>query len=247
MKRFSGICIITEDVRRLRDFYREVLQVEPQGDDVFTAFQTEGAELAIFTRQGMQQMAPGSMQGIGQGSCTLEFEVEDVDREYARLSSLNVPIVKPLTTQPWGRRSVWFRDPDGNIVNFYATLAGSQPPEDLKALVRRYFQRLLNEKDVAVVDEMLSKDYQDTDYPPGTPPGPENTREYVDRFMQDYPDMRFEIEELLAEGNQVAARLLWRGNHRETGVAFHQMGIIMLRINGEGRIAERWSAYKVIE
>ena len=28
-------------------------------------------------------------------------------------------IVKALTTQKWGRKSVWFRDPDGNIVNFY--------------------------------------------------------------------------------------------------------------------------------
>jgi hypothetical protein len=28
--------------------------------------------------------------------------------------------VKPPTTQSWGRRSIWFRDPDGNNVNFFA-------------------------------------------------------------------------------------------------------------------------------
>ncbi|MGW0828878.1 VOC family protein [Streptomyces prunicolor] len=32
---------------------------------------------------------------------------------------LSVEILKPPTTQPWGRRSVWLRDPDGNIVNLY--------------------------------------------------------------------------------------------------------------------------------
>ena len=43
MKRFNGICIITEEVHRLRDFYRDVLQVETEGEDVFGAFSTEGA------------------------------------------------------------------------------------------------------------------------------------------------------------------------------------------------------------
>jgi catechol 2,3-dioxygenase-like lactoylglutathione lyase family enzyme len=49
----------------------------------------------------------------------LEFRVADVDREYARLKSLVEVWVKPPTTQPWGTRSVYFRDPDGNLVDFY--------------------------------------------------------------------------------------------------------------------------------
>jgi catechol 2,3-dioxygenase-like lactoylglutathione lyase family enzyme len=68
-------------------------------------------------------MAPGSTANAGTGSAVLEFEVEDVDVEYQRLRDLNVPIVKPPTTQPWGVRSVWFRDPDGNVINFYARVA----------------------------------------------------------------------------------------------------------------------------
>ena len=123
MKRFKGICIITQDVQRLRDFYRDVLNVEAEREDVFVTFLTEGAELSLFAEQGMEQMAPGSMKAAGRGGCTLEFEVEDVDSEYERLTKMNVPIVKPPTTQPWGLRSVWFRDPGGNIVNFYASVA----------------------------------------------------------------------------------------------------------------------------
>jgi len=60
------------------------------------------------------------MQDSGCGRYTLEFEVEDVDREFERLKALDVIFVKPPTTQAWGRRSVWFRDPDGNIINFFA-------------------------------------------------------------------------------------------------------------------------------
>ncbi len=120
MRRFQGVCLITRDVRRLREFYEHILQVQAEGDDGFVTFPTVGAGLSIFSKQGMEQMAPGSMSEIGSGSCTLEFEVDDVDSECERLREMNVPIVKPPTTQPWGLRSVWFRDPDGNLVNLYA-------------------------------------------------------------------------------------------------------------------------------
>ncbi|HLO18057.1 MAG TPA: VOC family protein [Anaerolineales bacterium] len=118
--RFNGICLITRDVPRLRGFYTTILQVEAEGDDTFTMLSTQGAVLSIFTEEGMEHMAPGSMQDSGCGRYTLEFEVEDVDREYERLKTINVIFVKPPTTQTWGRRSIWFRDPDGNIINFFA-------------------------------------------------------------------------------------------------------------------------------
>jgi catechol 2,3-dioxygenase-like lactoylglutathione lyase family enzyme len=51
--------------------------------------------------------------------------VSDVDQEYARLHDLVKQWVKEPTTQPWGTRSIYFRDPDGNLVDFFAP-AGSQ-------------------------------------------------------------------------------------------------------------------------
>ena len=46
------------------------------GEDVFVVFSTEGAALSIFSEQGMEKMASGSMDGTGCGSYTLDFEVE---------------------------------------------------------------------------------------------------------------------------------------------------------------------------
>jgi len=123
MKRFNSVCIITQDVRGLRDFYQSVLEVAAEGNDVFVVFSTPGADLSLFSTQNLEEMAPGLMNGSGAGSCFLEYEVEDVDKEYERLKALHVKVVKPPTTQPWGVRSVWFRDTDGNIVNFYAHVA----------------------------------------------------------------------------------------------------------------------------
>ncbi len=120
--RFTGICIITQNVDRLCAFYREILKLEPEEGNIFEIIPTEGADLSIFSSERTEKMAPGYLKGTGYGSYTIEFEVEDVDHEFERLKALNVEIVKPPTTQPWGRRSVWFRDPDGNIVNFYANV-----------------------------------------------------------------------------------------------------------------------------
>ena len=121
--RFNGICLVTRDVPRLRGFYTNVLQIEAEGDDTFTVLSTQGAGLSLFTEDGMESMAPGSMQNSGCGRYTLEFEVEDVDREYERLNKMDITFVKTPTTQTWGRRSVWFRDPDGNIINFFANVS----------------------------------------------------------------------------------------------------------------------------
>ena len=121
------------------------------------------------------------------------------------------------------------------------TLINSQTAQ---ALVRAYFQRLLNERDLSVCDELLSSDYVDHDAPPDTPPGPESIKAFVARFLDEHPNMHVDIEDMLAEGDRVAARLVWHGNHRESGRDFHQMGIIILRLNDQRQLAERWSAYK---
>ena len=120
--KFVGICLITDDVPGLADFYTKVLGVKAEGDDVHVELNTEGANISIFSAEGMEGIAPLSMQGAGYGSFTIAFEVSDVDAEYERLKSLDVEFVKLPATHPWGCRSLWFRDPDGNIIDFFTIL-----------------------------------------------------------------------------------------------------------------------------
>lgn len=242
MKRFTGICIITPAMQRLCNFYQEVLQGELVGNEISAMVTTEGAYLYFFAEAGMDGFAPGCMEGAGRGAYTLEFEVEDVDREHARLVQLGVPVVKPPETYPWGRRSAWFRDPDGNLINFHMPVGAERRSPG--ALTREYFRRLINEKDLTVCDEMLGSEYVDHDAPAETLPGPRNTREYMAGFLAEYPDMAIEVEEVMTEKNRVAARLTWHGTHKATGTVFHQMGIVLLRLNDQGKFIERWSAYQ---
>jgi uncharacterized glyoxalase superfamily protein PhnB len=113
-----------------------VLGSKAEGDNAFVTFSAAGAQLSICDETIMEEMAPGSLTGAYLGHFTLEVEVDDVDREYQRLTDIHAPIVKPPTTQPWGIRSVWFRDPDGNVVNFYAHV-GNEESQDRANLGRK--------------------------------------------------------------------------------------------------------------
>lgn len=51
-------------------------------------------------------------------SVIIEFLVENVDEDYGRIKDLTSEIVQKPTTMPWGNRSMLFRDPDSNLINF---------------------------------------------------------------------------------------------------------------------------------
>jgi catechol 2,3-dioxygenase-like lactoylglutathione lyase family enzyme len=120
MKKLKSVGLVTQDVRGLCDFYASVLDAHPEGDEAFAMFSGPELNLTISACQLVEKMAPGLTVHSQPGTCFLEFEVDDVDQEYERLQALQIDVLKPPTTQPWGLRSVWFCDPDGNKINFYA-------------------------------------------------------------------------------------------------------------------------------
>ncbi len=126
MKKLKSICLITHDVQGLCDFYANVLELTPEGDHAFAMFSTPEINLSISSTQILEAMTPGLAIESHASTCFLEFEVDDVDLEYERLKALNAEVIKPPTTQPWGLRSVWFCDPQGNRINFYAHVAQNE-------------------------------------------------------------------------------------------------------------------------
>ena len=116
-------CVVTENVKRLVGFYEPILleKAKWSGDD-YAEFATGVGVLAIFSFSVQEKYIPGSAEAAKNRSVILEFNVADVDAQYRRLKGL-VTWIKTPTTQPWGTRSIYFRDPDGNLVDFY-----SRPP-----------------------------------------------------------------------------------------------------------------------
>lgn len=115
-----SIRIITGDVARLVDFYERVTEVRASwANEDFAELSTTSATLAIGSTRTVALFAPGSARPADNRSAIIEFLVDDVDSVYERLTGSVEDFVNEPTTMPWGNRALLFRDPDGNLVNFF--------------------------------------------------------------------------------------------------------------------------------
>jgi catechol 2,3-dioxygenase-like lactoylglutathione lyase family enzyme len=120
-----SVRVITNDVTRLVEFYEQVTGLDARRPaEQFAELVGPSCTLAIGSAETMALFSAGAAVPESNRTAILEFLVEDVDREYERLTSLAVAfeIVQEPTTMPWGNRSLLFRDPDGNLVNFFTPL-----------------------------------------------------------------------------------------------------------------------------
>ena len=95
---------------------------------VFAKFSGAGATLAIASTATVAMLG-GAISPKANRSVLVEFEVDDVDDEFARLQPGAADVVLAPATMPWGNRSALVRDPDGNIVNIFSRpAAGTTAP-----------------------------------------------------------------------------------------------------------------------
>ncbi|MDA3644761.1 VOC family protein [Saccharopolyspora indica] len=120
-----SVRVITNDVARLVEFYEQVTGLAARRPaEQFAELVGPSCTLAIGSAETMALFSAGAAVPESNRTAILEFLVEDVDREHERLTSLAVApeVVQKPTTMPWGNRSLLFRDPDGNLVNFFTPL-----------------------------------------------------------------------------------------------------------------------------
>jgi predicted enzyme related to lactoylglutathione lyase len=120
--KYSGICLITQNVPKLVNFYKKVFTTDSEGDDIHADLNIGGLNLSIYSEKGMENLAPNSMKGAGNGKFTIGFEVDDIESEYLRIKELGVHFIIQPTTFPWGSRAFWFRDPDRNIIDIFSKI-----------------------------------------------------------------------------------------------------------------------------
>ena len=115
-----SIRLITDDVARLVDFYEKVSGT-PAGWSTpdFAEVQTPAGTLAIASTRTVALFGAGSARAADNHTAIIEFLVDDVDTEYERIRQITTEFVIAPTTMPWGNRSLLFRDPDGNLINFF--------------------------------------------------------------------------------------------------------------------------------
>ena len=117
---FVSIRLITADIARLVGFYERATGVRADwATEDFAEIRTAHSTLAIGSTRTVPLFGPGSAQPASNRTAIIEFLVDDVDGVYAELTGFVEDFVNEPTTMPWGNRALLFRDPDGNLVNFF--------------------------------------------------------------------------------------------------------------------------------
>ncbi len=111
--------LIAADVQKMVAFYEMITgQTATWLAPVFAEIVTPAATLAIGAAETVRAWQEGSAEPGANRTALLEFQVEDIEAEYARLKD-KVPLVHELKTMPWGNRTFQFRDPEGTAVSLY--------------------------------------------------------------------------------------------------------------------------------
>jgi predicted SnoaL-like aldol condensation-catalyzing enzyme len=106
--------------------------------------------------------------------------------------------------------------------------------EQNKEIARRFIEEVWNAGRLEVIDELLSPNLVNHDWPPGQTSNRDQFRQFVAGYRSRYPNLHFTIEDMIAEGDEVATRVTVRGVDGEwTGI-----GIVRI---ADGQIVEQWA------
>lgn len=118
--------------------------------------------------------------------------------------------------------------------------------ESIKALARRIPLEAFNQGNKAIFDEVVAADANDHLPPPGLPPGREGYKQFVTVLHAAFPDIRYTVNEEVAEGDKIMHRTTARGTHRgeflgiaPTGkqITWDEMHILRF---ANGKAVEHW-------
>ena len=85
--------------------------------------------------------------------------------------------------------------------------------EENKEIVRRVIDEIVNKGELSLADEVLASDYV-YHFPTHDIKGPEGFKEFVTTMRTAFPDLNVTIEDLIAEGDNVAARVIMQGTFK---------------------------------
>jgi predicted ester cyclase len=142
--------------------------------------------------------------------------------------------------------------PDGWLLRFRTArtrVRAATTCEHNKRLVRRALEEIYANGDLELADELIAPDFVDHEPAhPDQPTGPESVRQTVRHLHGAFGDLRFEVQDEIAEGDKVVQLVIMGGRHtgslmgREpTGKEFAVRHTYIWRIAGD-RIVEHWGS-----
>jgi len=114
---------VTDDVPGLAAFYARLVRTTAALNDYYVEVPAGPVSVGFSRRRFTENRAdltgpPGGPHRPG--AFILDFQADDADAEYPRIAALGVDWVMRPATQPWGNRSMIFRDPQGSLINVFS-------------------------------------------------------------------------------------------------------------------------------
>lgn len=127
------------------------------------------------------------------------------------------------------------------------TTANKDAVDKNEAIIRSYFNDVWNNGQLDKLDTLLTDDYiNHTPSVPGPPPGPAGLKPIVAAIRKGFPDLHYEIKDIITTADKVVARVVMTGTQTDTLFTIPPTGkkISINQVNIEkiinGKIAEHW-------
>ncbi|HWD53532.1 MAG TPA: VOC family protein [Acidimicrobiales bacterium] len=118
--------IVTNDVCGLAHFYAALVDTVVVPNDYYVEVGTPAQRIGLsrVRYSDLSEGACGPPDGVGLGAVILDFAVNDLDAAHDHIWGLDVDWLMAPTLQPWGRRSMMLRDPEGHLINVFEKKEG---------------------------------------------------------------------------------------------------------------------------
>lgn len=131
IRKIDAAVLFVHDRERCMLFYRDALGLPVTFSDsnsvAFRLGDQDFVLLDIAAAAHMISEAALSLHAEAGHRVLLCAGVDDVDAVYKALTAKGVAFIKPPISQPWGRRTAYFADPEGNLWEIWQSLAAEQP------------------------------------------------------------------------------------------------------------------------
>jgi predicted ester cyclase len=112
--------------------------------------------------------------------------------------------------------------------------------EQMTELVKRHFEDFVNKRQAVVIRKNMTPDFYDHDGPGGKPTDVSGDEQMMLSMYRAMPDLSLTIEDMIAEGDKVVCRNIWRWTDAASDRKMEFHGFVLWRFEGE-KIAERWA------
>jgi catechol 2,3-dioxygenase-like lactoylglutathione lyase family enzyme len=113
------VVLIVADLERALSFYMGCLGLDLQHRaEKYAQMKAGTTRLSLYTRDAMAETLGIAIVAPSPAAPAFElgFKVSDCDAAFAELVAVGAPAVVAPTTRPWGQRTAYVRDPDGNLI-----------------------------------------------------------------------------------------------------------------------------------